>query len=313
MQAENQSVNFGGIEELETELRTNGISLTSPRIQEELNRRLSVVHKNNTNRERPESYIKRRNSALAMRDVSALFMNTTFTSFAPIFGLVALIVAEIISVFYGFTVFIKEESEATSFVIQLALSIAVISVYLVFEWVYADAKIKYENNTKKDYEVNLWYLVNWVRDNFRRKELDANATSLRKYSRVRSFLILCIIIVGTLGRIGNKLNEIPNDSYLVQMEHILTKSTLVDMASYVGATLVTMSLLLGTSFIMQYQYRTYVRAVGETEINFFDSGVLNAQLEKVKMEYYKDLLAKAKLQKEKELKKKNTADQQAED
>jgi hypothetical protein len=250
------------VEDLEAVLRNNGVDLTNAKWNEAIakrqdNARERVKQEFASKRPRPEWYVKSKNIALALRDVSSLFLHFIIAVIAPICSIFALAIAEYASVYIGIEPLLEKDGHEW---LAVFLSATLILSYFVIEWLNATEHDKIKNltvNSKelKDRDMTVFY---------------------RSMQRTRFSIVVTIILFSTVGRLHSIFDE--DGVWYNQMGEIFTDSSAVQFLEIFGAMLISVVLLTATHFIIQYLHGVYINAVGVDETNFFDVSVLDMKM-----------------------------------
>lgn len=262
-------------EQLERLLVNEGFDVTSPAFQKQVetrNRQIDENSRNNKLRQRPESYIKLRNSVLSVKDYSSFVFNFIFVVVGTVLGILLLFVSEVVSVKLGIDTFFGQEPIITSL-----LSVTLIVLYFAIEWQLASLLHKF--GRPKRYKMTVGMIAKELKYFF-----NINAALVEKdnnhdiisINRTRFVLVILIVVLGILGRLDTSISQL-SGAWYDSLVNIFVQSTLKQFLEYIGGGVVSIALLSATHFIVQYIYSVYVAAVGSDNVDFFEESSVIAE------------------------------------
>lgn len=288
---------------LERLLQEENFDPSHPAFQKQIDARERILdakaeEKKKSQRPRPESYMQRRNAILGARDSASIGLSLLFQVVFTIAGIVLLFASEFYATFVGASRFFHDEHLA-----QGILAATLIMLYFALEW--RQAALQYEQGKAQKFKTTL-------ADIFRRLQYffstDANIPRQAKEANhevnvinsSRRVLIVLIVILGILGRLGPEI-DLLKGSWYTAIADIFTKSTLPDFLNYIGGGAISAALLVATHFIMGYVYQSYVLAVGESEVGFFDEASFGREKEELRRQLFQHKLRQLWVTKEPEV------------
>lgn len=288
---------------LERLMQEENFDPSHPAFQKQIDARERILdakaeEKKKSQRPRPESYVKHRNAILGARDSASIGLSLLFQVVFTIAGIVLLFASEFYATFVGASRFFHDEHLA-----QGILAATLIMLYFALEW--RQAALQYEQGKAQKFKTTL-------ADIFRRLQYffstDANIPRQAKEANhevnvinsSRRVLIVLIVILGILGRLGPEIDLLKGNWYTA-IADIFTKSTLPDFLNYIGGGAISAALLVATHFIMGYVYQSYVLAVGESEVGFFDEASFGQEKEDLRRQLFQHKLRQIWITKEPEV------------
>lgn len=296
------------IESLEEILISESIDPSHPSVLKEVEKRVAPLRAQRDKefekyRTRPSDYIEKRNKSLGKRDEIVISISSAFTVWLPIISFVMLAFTEVVAITLGVLTFWREH-----WIIVGALSATIVLAYYYVEWEIAENK----HQTKREYGVRdniKWNLRRLGREIQYRLSTDGTSNipdeinpfaDLRSVKRVRNGILLLVVILGILGRLGDKIQElsVSIDSTTGQqvvvpwhdaITEIVVASNLLDFLELLGGGAIPFILMAATHFAIARIHEIYVNAVGETEVGFFDKASEMAKWEEREQEAIRKL------------------------
>lgn len=288
---------------LERLMQEENFDPSQPAFQKQIDARERLLdakaeEKKNSQRPRPESYIQRRNAILGARDQASIGLSMVFQVVFTIAGIAALFASEFYATFVGAERFFHSEPLA-----QGILAATLIMLYFALEW--RQAALQYEQGKVQKFKATVADIVRRIQyffstdPNIPRQVKEANH-EVNVINGSRRVLIVLIVILGVLGRLGPEIDLLKGNWYTA-IVHIFTESTLPDFLSYIGGGAISAALLVATHFIMGYVYQSYVLAVGESEVGFFDEASVGREKEELRRQLFQHKLRQIWVTKEPEV------------
>lgn len=283
-------------EQLERLLENEGFDVTNPSFQKQIETRYRQIDDNsrsNKLRQRPDSYIKLRNSVLSVKDYSSFVFNFIFVVVGTVLGVLLLFVSEVVSVKLGIDTFFSQEP-----LITWLLAVTLIVLYFAIEWQLASLLHKF--GRPKRYKLTLSMLSSELKYffNINSKLLEKeNNHDIISINRTRFVLVLLIVVLGVLGRLDASISQL-SGAWYDAIVNIFTNSTLKQFLEYIGGGVVSIALLSATHFVVQYIYSVYISAVGSDNVDFFEESSVIAEKEDAKAKLLRFKLNQIWLEKE---------------
>lgn len=144
---------------------------------------------------------------------------------------------------------------------------------------------------------SLRYAVRWliyflgIRRNWT-PEYRAKRSLLLRVDSAITWLMYTIVLFGLLGRLSEKVSTL-SGNWIDGIEHIIRESSFQDMIGYIGATVMTVALLLSTHFIIFFVHKLYVQVTGGVHmVNFSERSSPELLVEREVNQFYKNEILK---------------------
>jgi len=210
----------------------------------------------------------------------ATFMFAVIILLGVVAGTVVLVVAEVIAVRAGFDTIDPQYS--------MLYSIASVGFLLVLLLIRETLIGKVEDEPTRVF--SLVYVRRWLSYFFGigkgwRDQYTQHRNMLTQIDGAIRLLMWTIVLFGLLGRLSMKFTEIDAMNWFAGLRHIIEASSLRDMMSYIGATVMTAALLLGTHFIIHFIHEVYQRVTGGLEISFLSTTSVDDYIQQAEIVY----------------------------
>lgn len=243
------------VEDLELLFEEEQIDITSPVLQQKINRRLLGVEERrkaalNESRERPEGFLEHKKEFLDNRDRIAMSFNRNIVNRGMVVGIIALFLTESMAVWLGVNTFLADHWFAGG-----VTAATLVLLYFSIEWRLASVLKMSQSDT--DYK-----------------------PIVVQVKRTRNIMVLLIIVLGVLGRIGPQLQTLQG-MWLEGLFELFLFSTLYRLIEYIGVGFLSYGLLRATHWLISYMQEITFNVVGPEEMSFFDPSPFEREREQV--------------------------------
>lgn len=266
---------------LQTMLEEEGVDLSGKSFQNQLNKRIQVIDDNENLarqgiKDRPEEYLERKRDFLGQRDQIAMRFGYAFVVLGSPIMLIVVFFAEAISSAIGLLTFFNSTWYEVGTSVFLAFAL-IISLYII-EW----------RSATLDHRLDVIDNKHPLRNKI--------GLELKNARIVRRYIFVTIVLLGFLGRLDDKLEDL-DGTWLNAIGEILFQSSAQDFLAYILGMSIAAGLLLVSHYAIKIQFEDYVNAVGDEEIesaaNFFDPSSFQKQREEVKTLLMRTMLERA--------------------